>query len=341
MNTLLIYGATGYTGRMVATHARAVGLDICLAGRDEARLSSLAAELGVPYRVIALDDDLADAGASASPEGNERLKQAISGFHTVLNCAGPFARTAGPLMRACMAAGAHYLDITAEIRTYQHAESLGSLAADAGVMLMPGVGWDVVPTDSLAMQVAQSVNVPVDLRIALKVAGGMSRGSAASAGEIVAAGLLVRRDGELVSQPDASTVRFDFGDGPVECFPLSFGDLVTAWHSTGIRNISMFVHVTGDAFPTGDLASLPEGPTQAQRDADRAAAVVEVTGADGVVSRAVIDTINGYSYTPLAAVAAARRVMEGEWRPGFETPARVFGAGFAESIGDSTVTHLA
>jgi len=326
VKTLLVYGALGYTGRMVADQAKIAGIDVVIAGRDEQRLASLAQELDVPYRVFSLDGDL--------------TSEHFAGIHTVLNCAGPFVHTAKPLIRACLAYGMHYLDITAEIGVYRLAESLAAAASGAGVMVMPGVGWDVVPTDSLAMQVMDRVTDPVSLRIALKVAGGMSRGSAVSASEIVSAGILARVDGELVTRPDAPSALFDFGDGAVDCFPLSFGDLVTAWHSTRIRNIAMFVHVTGDGFPEGDLSLLPDGPTPEQRDAHGAAAVVEVTSADGTVTRAIIETINGYSYTPLAAVEAARRVLEGDWRPGFETPARVFGAGFAETIAGTRVTHL-
>jgi len=326
MKTLLIYGAVGYTGRMAAKQARAAGIDVIIAGRDEKRLAALAHELDVAYRVFSLDAELSSAN--------------FDGIHTVLNCAGPFVHTAKPLMQACLRYGMHYLDITAEIGIYQLAESLSTAASDAGVMVMPGVGWDVVPTDSLATQVVERVTEPVSLRIALKVAGGMSRGSAVSASEIVSAGILARVDGELVSRPDAPSALFDFGDGAVDCFPLSFGDLITAWHATGVPNIAMFVHVTGDGFPEGDLSLLPDGPTPGQRDAHRAAAVVEVTSADGTITRAIIETVNGYSYTPLAAVEAARRVLDGDWRPGFETPASVFGTGFAETIAGTQVTHF-
>jgi short subunit dehydrogenase-like uncharacterized protein len=166
----------------------------------------------------------------------------------------------------------------------------------------------------------------------------MSRGSAISASEIIGAGLMARIDGRLVATPDAQPQLFDFGNGPVLCAPLSFGDLITAWHSTAIPNIAMYVHVTGDAFPTGDLAQLPDGPSAEQRLAQPAHAVAEVTGADGTVARSVIGTVNGYSYTPLAAVEAARRVLGGEVRQGFATPAQVFGVGFAQSIPGTWVT---
>jgi len=304
MSRLLIYGATGYTGRMVAARARAVDLDFMIGGRDADKLAALAAALDVPHRRFAVEDDRA-------------LDAALAGCDVLLNCAGPFALTAEPLMRACIARGIHYLDITAEIGVYRLAERLGEGAARAGVMLLPGVGWDVVPTDCLAVQLAQRVAQPRSLRIALQVAGAMSRGSAVSAGEIVKAGLLARVDGALLATPAARPALFDFGDGPVACAPLSFGDLVSAWHSTGIPNIAMFVHVPDDAFPAGDLSQLPDGPSAAERDAYRARAVAEVTGADGSRAVALIETVNGYAYTPLAAVAAAQRVLGGEFRPGF------------------------
>ena len=323
MKTLLIYGATGYTGRMAAERAKTLGLDFEIAGRNRRTLASLADALAVPFRVFAADADAA---------------QSLAGIDVLLNFAGPFAQTAVPLMRACLEAGVDYLDITAEINVYRLAERLGAEAAEAGVMLLPGVGWDVVPTDCLAVHVAQRVQEPRSLNVALQVPGSMSRGSAMSVSEIIGAGLMARVDGHLVPTPDAQPQYFDFGEGPVLCAPLSFGDLVTGWHSTGILNIAMFVHVSGDAFPEGEVSLLPDGPTEEQRDAHRARAVAEVTAADGTVVRSMIETVNGYSYTPLAAVEAASRVLEGEHRPGFETPARIFGKGFAETIAGTTIT---
>lgn len=323
MNKLMIYGATGYTGRMAAEHAKALGLDIVIAGRTAEKVKSLATRLDVPYRVFSPDALAAEA---------------LEGVGVRLNFAGPFAQTAQPLMHACIKAGVDYLDITAEINAYRLAERLGTQAAQAGVMLLPGVGWDVVPTDCLAMHVARRVQNPQTLRVALQVAGSMSRGSAMSVSEIMGAGLLTRVDGQLLATPDAQPQYFDFGQGPALCVPLSFGDLVTGWRSTAIPNIAMFVHITGDAFPEGDLSQLPDGPSIQERDSHRARAVAEVVGADGMVVRSVIETVNGYSYTPLAAVEAARRVLNGERQPGFETPARVFGIGFAETIAGTTMT---
>jgi short subunit dehydrogenase-like uncharacterized protein len=325
---VLIYGAAGYTGKLVCERARQAGLDFVVAGRNEDKVATLAHALGVPYRVFGVEDGTA-------------LRNALDGFTVVLNCAGPFAATAQPIMDACIARGVHYLDITAEFKVYALAEAWSERAAAAGVMLLPGVGWDVVPSDCLAAHVAARVDRPQQLRMALQVAGAMSRGSATSAAEIMSVGVLVRADGAIIAAPDAAAAAFDFGDGPVDCARLSFGDLVTAWKSSAIPNIEMFVHVKGDAFPSGDLATLPDGPSAAERDAHRASVVAEATGADGRIARARIDTINGYSYTPLAAVEAVRRLCEGVFAPGFQTPVTAFGAGFALDIADTRITDLA
>ncbi|RKL65868.1 hypothetical protein CR203_18630 [Salipaludibacillus neizhouensis] len=324
---ILIYGASGYTGKLISARAQQAGLDFEIAGRSEASVSALARSLGVSYRIFAVEDAQA-------------LRSALKGVTAILNCAGPFAVTARPIMEACIDSGVHYLDITAEFKVYELAQSLSKKAAAASVMLLPGVGWDVVPSDCLAVYTASKVDKPRRLRIALEVAGAMSRGSATSAGEILSVGLLVRSEGKLVAAPNADTSVFDFGEGNVECARLSFGDLVTAWASTNIPNIEMFVHVKGDAFPEGDLSLLPDGPTPEERDANRAKVVAEVTGEDGSIARARIETVNGYSYTALSSVEAARRVHAGHFLPGFQTPASAFGAEFAASIPDTRIIDL-
>lgn len=324
---ILIYGASGYTGKLISSRAKQAGIDFEVAGRNESAVSELARSLGVSYRVF----DVVDAQA---------LRTELKDFNTILNCAGPFEVTALPIMEACMDTGVHYLDITAEFKVYALAESLSEKAAAANVMLLPGVGWDVVPSDCLAVHTANKVAKPQRLRLALEVAGAMSRGSATSAGGILEVGLLVRSEGKLVAASNADTSVFDFGEGDRECVRLSFGDLVTAWASTRIPNIEMFVHVKGDAFPEGDLSLLPDGPTPEERDANRARAVAEVTGEDGFIARARIDTVNGYSYTAVSSVEAARRVLAGHFIPGFQTPATAFGAEFAASISDTRIIDL-
>jgi short subunit dehydrogenase-like uncharacterized protein len=327
MPTLMIYGATGYTGRLTAESAAAAGLDLILGGRDNSRLTTLAHQLGVTHRAFDLDDEAA-------------VTAALADITVVLNCAGPFMRTAEPLMRAAISSQTHYLDVAAELDSYHLAEALDREARDAGVMLLPGSGGSVAMLGCLAGHAAQRLTTPRSVRVALHVAGSMSRGSAISATENLTTETLHRVDGQLITRDPGGRRDFDFGWGPATCSATTLPDLITIWRATHIPDVETFVHVTGDAFPAGDLAALPEGPTAEHRDANRYHAAVEVTGRDGTVVRSVLDTVNGYTFTPMAAAEASRRVLDGEHRPGFHTPAELFGNGFAETIADTRIIDL-
>jgi short subunit dehydrogenase-like uncharacterized protein len=326
MNRLMIYGAAGYTGRMATANAKAAGVELVLAGRpqDEEKLVARAAEMGAEYRLFAVDDVPAREGA-------------FFDVAVLLNCAGPFMRTAEPLMQACLATGTHYLDIAAELDSYRLAERYDQDAHAAGIMLLPGSGGSVAMLGCLAGHAAKRVANPRKLSIALHVAGGFSRGSAVSASENVTTETLHRVNGELVGRSADELREFDFGNGPATSFPVTLPELITIWRATDIPNIETYVHVTDGAFPEGDLAAMPDGPTLEEREANRYHAAVEVTGEDGTVVRSILDAVNGYTFTTLAAAEAARRVVSGEARPGFQTPAGLFGDDFAETIADTTI----
>lgn len=326
MKKLMIYGATGYTGRMAAAHAEAAGTAIILAGRSEGLLAELSSELGVEFRSFPLDDPAA-------------IDANLDGVAVILNCAGPFMRTARPLMDASIRNGVHYLDTAAELDSYRLAEQLDEQAKVADVMLMPGGGGSVAMLGSLAGHAVERVGAPRKIRIAMHVAGGLSRGSAISATENLTTETLERIKGELVDVA-ADIQTFDFGQGAVDSFRVTLPDLITIWRATQIPDIATFVHVTGDGFPQGDLSKLPDGPTEAERQANRYRAVVEVTDAEGRVTRSRLDTVNGYTFTAMAAAEAGRRILAGEARPGFQTPAGLFGSGFAETIADTTIIDI-
>ncbi|ALM54059.1 saccharopine dehydrogenase NADP-binding domain-containing protein [Halomonas huangheensis] len=327
MTHLMIYGAAGFTGRMAATHAKAMGLQILVAGRDEEPLLALAEELGVDHRVFALDD------AAAIDIG-------LTDVAVLLNCAGPFMHTAEPLMLGALRNRAHYLDIAAELDSYRLAEKLDRAAQAAGVMFLPGSGGSVAMLGSLAGFAATQGAEPRKVSVALHVTGSMSRGSAISASQNLTTQTLARVAGTLVDREPSELVDFDFGKGMVACFPVTLPDLITIWRSTGASDVETFVHMSGNAFPEGDLSDLPVGPTGEERNANRYQASIRVTDASGSTVCAVLDTLNGYSFTPLAAAEAARRVMSGEVRPGFQTPAGLFGHEFAETIADTRITLL-
>jgi short subunit dehydrogenase-like uncharacterized protein len=327
MKKLMIYGATGYTGRMAAQYAAQAGTPLILAGRNEAALQPLAARLGAAYRVFALDDMAA-------------IERSLDEVGVLLNCAGPFARTADVVMRAAIRHGVDYLDIAAELDVYSLAEALDAEARAAGVMLLPGSGGSVAMLGCLAGHALARTADPARIGVAMHVSGGLSRGSAVSAMASVTSATLARTGSALVARPAGTLRKFDFGKGVVDCFQVTLPDLVTIWRSTGVPDIETFVHVTGAGFPQGDLAALPDGPDEQERLANRYQAAVEVTDADGNVVRSVLDTVNGYTFTATAAAEAGRRVLAGEHRAGFQTPALLFGNGFAGTIADTTITDF-
>lgn len=221
MKKLMIYGATGYTGRMAAEHAKAAGTPLVLAGRSEANLARLASELGAEYRVFTLDDAAA-------------IDQGLTDISVILNCTGPFMRTADGLMRASIRNGVHYLDTAAERDSYRLAEVLDDDAKTAGVMLLPGSGGSVAMLGSLVGLAVRRATNPRKIRIALHVAGGMSRGSVVSATENLAVETLQRVHGRLVSKATNDIQQFDFGKGDVDCFPVTLPDLITIWKATHV-----------------------------------------------------------------------------------------------------------
>lgn len=316
---LLVYGATGYTGQLAARRAVEIGLDIVVAGRDPGRVTALAAELGVEARTFEAGDAL----------------DALNDIDCVLNVAGPFRHTARPLMEACLAASVHYLDTTAEFDTFTLAESLDSRATRAGIMLMSGTGWDVVPSDCLALHTARRATQPEKLTIALRVTGGFSRGSLASASGIEDLGTLVRRSGDLTRLETATPRTFDFGNGPEKCAPMPMGDLITAPRSTGLGDIDVYLG-TDDGFPAGTT----DGPTAEERARGHYYALAEVTGRDGRVARSLVTTPTGYTFTQHSSIEIARRVLDGHFTAGYQTPASAYGPELVTAIAGTTITDL-
>ena len=229
MANLLIYGATGYTGSLIAREAIGRNIRPIIAGRSTNALAALAGELGLEHRVFALDVPAEiDAG--------------LGGIHTVLNCAGPFSRTARPMADACLRTKVNYLDITGEIAVFEHLASRDADARTAGVVLLPGVGFDVVPSDCLAVHLKQRLPSANRLVLAFRSSGRMSRGTMLTGLERATDGGMIRENGKLKPVPTAWRTRtIDFGDGPVRAMTIPWGDVATAFHSTGIPNIEVYL----------------------------------------------------------------------------------------------------
>jgi short subunit dehydrogenase-like uncharacterized protein len=335
--SLIVYGANGYTGALVAELAAQRGLPLIVAGRRADQVTALATRLGVPHRVFGLDDPA-------------QLDRGLAGAKVVLSCAGPFTRTAGPLVSACLRARAHYLDVTGEVAVFESVWRRDAEARAAGVMLLSGAGFDVVPSDCLAAHLHHRLPSATQLRLAFQAVGRLSRGTAITSVEGVAGGGLVRRDGELTPVPSGHrTITVDFGRGPRKAIAIPWGDVFTAHLTTGIPNIEVFVaapaamrtvlrltRVLGPILATAPLQRLLKariragaaGPTAEQRQQGRSLLWGEARDPAGLVVVSRLQTPEAYELTRLTAVAIAERVLSGDAPVGFQTPARAYGKDF-------------
>jgi short subunit dehydrogenase-like uncharacterized protein len=334
---LLIYGANGYTGRLIVQQALAQGLRPILSGRDANSVQLLAREHDLEARPAMLEDTPA-------------LDRALAGCRAVLNCAGPFSRTAKVMADACLRAGTHYLDITGEIAVFEMLASRSAEAQRAGVMLLPGVGFDVVPSDCLAAHLHRRLPSATWLVLAFHGGTGVSRGTATTMVENIDRGGAVRRDGRITPVPAAWHRRdIDYGDRVRRSVTIPWGDVATAYHSTGIPNIEVYAAAPRAAirgmivarYFAPLLATAPaqrwlkrriragaSGPSEAQRRGAVARLWGEAWDDAGGRVRSRLRTPDGYTLTALTAVAAAREVLAGRAKTGFQTPSLAFGADF-------------
>jgi len=330
--TWLLYGANGYTGELIAREAVRRGHRPILAGRDAKKIEPLARELGCEARIFALENiDLHDVDL-------------------VLHCAGPFIRTSAPMVDACIKSNAHYLDITGEIGVF---ESILHRKVD-NVTLLTGVGFDVVPTDCLAAMLASRMPDATELRLAFHTPGGeLSRGTTKTMLESIGEGGAIRRDGKIVRVPMAYDVReIAFSSGPRMAMTIPWGDVSTAFYTTGIPNIRVYIathpraikrtKVIAPLLPIIGLkpirrllqkiADRRSGPNEEQRTAGRVHLWGEVANARGERISMTMSTPEGYAFTVVSAVNAVEGVL-GSRKPGAFTPAKFFGETFVMKCG--------
>lgn len=333
----VVYGATGFTGERLVRLAHARGLPLVLAGRTPEKLRALGEQLGLPHCAL----DLMNLAQQ------RELEQLLAGASVVLNAAGPFAATAPTLIEACLAQGVHYLDITGEVMMIDHAAARSVDAKRRGIMLMPGVGFDVVASDCLAAHVSRRVPRPRALHIALSGLTWPSRGSARTMIDLLDQPTWARRNGLLCEVPSGERQRlFDFGGGARPGLAVAWGDVVSAYYSTGIANITTYFEATsavrthralmdafGWAIPLTPWQSflhaaaswLPAAPSEEQLAHTQAVVVAEVEDAQGRVARSRLRTPEVYAFTATLAAALIERTLQGDTEPGFQTACRLYG----------------
>ncbi len=335
--SFLLYGANGYTAKLIIPQAIAKGITPILAGRTEAKIKAIAEEYNLPYRIFGLDD---------AAEIQENLKD----IPVVLHCAGPFIYTARPMMEACLATKTHYLDITGEIDVFEMAHDFDASAKSKNIMLMSGTGFDVVPTDCLAAYLKSLLPDAQFLELGFSYkGGGISRGTAITSIENLGKPGKIRKDGKIISVPPAyRTKPLKFGtEFSSNGVTIPWGDVSTAFYTTGIPNIEVYLGLKKSQvtnikrsrylgwllgmrpiknFLISQVKKRPAGPNEKRRETGVSYICGSVFDADGKQKSAYLRTPEGYKLTAFMALNITEKVLNGNYKTGFQTPAMAYGA---------------
>lgn len=337
---VLVYGATGYTGQLVVRQMLEQGMRPILSGRNPRKLESLARRYDLRFTAASLDDAKA-------------LRSALSDVDAVLHVAGPFATTAAPMLQACLATRTHYLDVSGEAESIEGLRTQHTQAQELGLMIMPGVGFDVVPSDCLAAYVSAALPTATHLYIGVGQLPFMTAGSAKSFLQYAGRPIQVRRNGALRGIRSGQSERvFDYGQGPRWSSAVSWGDVASAFYTTGIPNVETFFETNPQlrsilagnrmfapllSTPLGQawmrsMAELVHEPRQDSPQTATSVIVAEAKDDHGQRVVARLTTPEAYGFTASVATAIVQRVLGGDFERGFQTPARVYGKDFVLSF---------
>ena len=347
-NSFLLYGANGYTGKLIAKYAAKYGLQPILAGRREAMIKPLAEELKLSYKVIDLTN-------------TSQIKAALQDVKVVVHAAGPFADTARQMIDACLQTGTHYLDINGDISVFEMIKRFDASAKEKNIMLMPGVGFDVVPTDCMALHLKNKLPDATHLKLAFaSIGGGVSHGTAMTIVSKLGQGGASRKNGAIVREPIAkSGMWVDFGEAKLFVMSIPWGDIATAYFTTGIPNIESYTGVKPVAYKImkvqwlfnwllrlqwvkdiirKKIKSRPAGPTDEMRSKAKSMVWGEVSNASGKIITDHFSCAEGYTLTALSSLIIAKKVLGGNFKTGYQTPAGCYGEELVNEIPGTTRT---
>lgn len=351
-NQFLLYGANGYTGKLIIGLASQYGLQPILAGRREEAIRSLAEQFNFPFRIFDLKD-------------KQQLVKALETVPVVVHAAGPFRHTAKQMIEACLQTKTHYLDITGEIAVFEMAKKYDAAAKETSIMIMPGAGFDVVPTDCLALFLKEKLPDANQLKLAFAtVGGGLSHGTATTMAEGLGEGGAVRENGNIVRKPlghKGMWVDFSIepGGGVKKLFVMTipWGDVSTAYHTTGIPNIETYTGISPKTykllkfqflfnwlmrtsfvrkFIKKQINQRPAGPSDELRSKSKSLIWGEVQNAKGEKASARMITPDGYTLTAHSSLIITRKILSGIFSPGYQTPASVYGADLVLEVPGTT-----
>ena len=331
----LLYGANGYTGQLIAKLASAYQIQPILAGRTTANIKPLAEALQLSYRIV----DLNDA---------EQLKKVLSEVKLVLHCAGPFAATAKQMIDACLETGVHYLDINGDIAVFEMLKKYDAAAREKKIMVMPGVGFDVVPTDCIALQLKNKMPTATHLKLAFaSLGGGLSHGTATTMVEKMGEGGVVRENGKIVRNSlGKKGMLIDFIEKKIFVMSIPWGDISTAHFTTGIPNIETYTGISRKVYRVLKLQwafnwllrselvrkiikkkinTKATGPSDEKRQNSKSFVWGEVRNATGNSIQTCISCPDGYTLTAHSSLIITKKILNGNFKPGFQTPAAAYG----------------
>jgi short subunit dehydrogenase-like uncharacterized protein len=332
---IVVYGSYGYTGALIVNLCRSKNLKLILAGRNEQQLKKQSEQSGYPYEVVDSQD-------------TDGLKKLLEPAFLVIHCGGPFRYTAKAMSEACIVTKTHYTDITGEYQVFESLSSLDQKAKESGVTIMPGVGFDVVPSDCLALHLKNRLPSATHLQLAFTMSkGGLSRGTSKSMTEGLGDGGLIRKDEKLEYCALGSKVlEIDFGSFKTKTLCIPWGDISTAWRSTRIPNIEVYTGATDTMitnakrsnyfnwllrmrwvkkFILKQIDKKPAGPSDEKRESGRSFLWGKVWDASGKESVSRLETLSGYSLTTKTAVLIAEKILAGNFKSGYQTPAMAYG----------------
>jgi short subunit dehydrogenase-like uncharacterized protein len=331
---ITVYGSYGYTGKLIVQECKARNLSVILAGRDEEKLKQQSQVTLYPFEVVDL-------------RNTKALRTLLSKSKLVIHCAGPFEHTSTLMVEACLETKTHYTDITGEFTVFEMLASLDQRAKQAGIMIMPGVGFDVVPSDCLALHLKKQLPSATKLQLAFASNGGYSRGTALTMIEGLGHGSFIRSEGKLKEIPIASKViPVDFGDFKSKAVCIPWGDIATAYRTTGIPSIEVYLGVPPKMLRMLKVARYlgwvlkqswikdwlrkkvnkrPAGPSDQRRLKSQSYLWGKVSDEQGNTCTSRLQTLNGYSLTAAASVAIATKVLNGNFSAGYFTPAGFYG----------------
>lgn len=338
-NRLMIYGAYGYTGELMVREAVKQGIEPVIAGRSAGKLKPLANELGLEYNAF----DVKEAG--------NRLHD----VRVLLNCAGPFSATAEPLAKACLAQQADYLDITGEIEVFRKCYEMDGEAKKQNILIMPGVGTDIVPTDCLAAQLKEKLPEAIRIDLALSFGTRPSIGTVKTSIESLGKGGIIRENNRLETVPNAYRIRkIPFQNKPQWAVTIPWGDVFTSGISTGVPNGMVYMALAkpyiymmrlSNPFKgfldsrsgqelVKSLASklINKGPGEEARENQRGQFWGEAEAPNGDKVAMTMSTPNVYSLTVETGIRIARYCLGNHGKSGYYTPSLLLGSRFIDSI---------